>query len=709
MKLNFIFTLLKTILLLSLLLPSSFTYASGGYDNGTPAGKGNLDLDLTLNPGDVFTNVAGPKGVFNRGQSYLVWGYGLTDHLDFHGYVSHEASGINQIYYGLMYNFYSNNWLDLSTAVGLRHRLKEIDIFSPQLLYTVKLPEDFDVIGSFVNVYGSTKKQNLGISTDIALRVPVPELLTPSFANNIKIAIGMFRNASGVLTPTYSVDFSLSPKRLRYSKPTLYSFENPEYIDATNSRVRFSYESVNLPVNEKMGFLGSTVLFDVNKWLSVGGGGYGALVGQRGGFITLGGAAEVRQEIASFAEVSSGFFVGAGGGHGGLELAGGGLMFRYHAGAEIKSERWGNIGGGVSYIDFPLGTVHSIQPYISYNYQFSTLIGHGWLNEPESDTFGYSPLAEQEFAMLVRTHSVRKGVVQSDGVTPQHKTINLMQLEWNRFLNDDYFLHVEAGGPMGGQSQGYMQILFGGGYRHALLDTTWLKFITSAGVAGGGGVETGGGLLVDASMALQQKLGDHLYAEIATGYTFSPGNSFKSINYAVKIGSHFNVPDFKGRVAMDELDDFDFSHLRIRAAHQTYYKGSPNWRTRDQGLNIQLVGVQSDYIINDSLYLTGQIFSAYKGKAGAYIVGLVGAGVHIPVAGALYLEAEAMGGPAGGGSLAVGGGLVWQSNAGIGYQFNENYNFIAQYGYMAAATKGNFKAKVATFSLGYNFTLFTKN
>ena len=95
---NRIFAQLKLILTLIILLYNHYTYASGGYDNGTPAGKGNLDIDITINPGNRI----------DYGQSYLVCGYGLTEHLDFHGYVSQDAKGINQIYYGLMYNFYSD-------------------------------------------------------------------------------------------------------------------------------------------------------------------------------------------------------------------------------------------------------------------------------------------------------------------------------------------------------------------------------------------------------------------------------------------------------------------------------------------------------------------------------------------------------------------------------------------------------------------------
>lgn len=189
---------LGLLAVLALLVSGSLAFASGGYDNGTPAGKGNWDVDITINPNDMIEN----------GQSYLVWGYGLTDHLDFHGYVSHEAGGTDQIYYGLMYNFYSNDWLDLSTAAGARHRLDQTDAFFPQVLYTVKLPDGFDIIGSAVNVYNATEGYNRGVTLDIALRFPISLEFTPSFARDIKFSIGAFRGVNGTKwNPTYSVDF----------------------------------------------------------------------------------------------------------------------------------------------------------------------------------------------------------------------------------------------------------------------------------------------------------------------------------------------------------------------------------------------------------------------------------------------------------------------------------------------------------------------
>lgn len=176
---------------------TGITLASGGYDHGTPAGRGNLDLEFTLNPANAFED----------GQTYVVWGYGLTEKLDFHGYVSHEADGTNQAYLGLMYNFYSNDWLDLSTAIGFRQRKSVTDIFLPQLLYTVKLPNEFDIIGSVVNVYNMTDNYNRGVALDVGLRLPIPPALTPRIAKDAKLTIGVFRRAGGKRwLPTYSID-----------------------------------------------------------------------------------------------------------------------------------------------------------------------------------------------------------------------------------------------------------------------------------------------------------------------------------------------------------------------------------------------------------------------------------------------------------------------------------------------------------------------
>jgi len=183
-----------------LLLFCSLTYflhATGGYDNGSPVGDGKLQLDFTLNPGDVV----------EYGQSYMTWNYGLSDSLAFHGYGSHEAKGVNQIYYGLKYTFFQNDSWDLSTATGFRHRLEETHIYLPQLLYTYKLFDGYDIGGSIVNVYDLYDKENLGTTFDIAFRIPFKLSFLEPYVESTKFAFGAFKNASGRTYPTYSIDF----------------------------------------------------------------------------------------------------------------------------------------------------------------------------------------------------------------------------------------------------------------------------------------------------------------------------------------------------------------------------------------------------------------------------------------------------------------------------------------------------------------------
>jgi hypothetical protein len=72
-----------------------------------------------------------------------------------------------------------------------------------------------------------------------------------------------------------------------------------------------------------------------------------------------------------------------------------------------------------------------------------------------------------------------------------------------------------------------------------------------------------------------------------------------------------------------------------------------------------------------------------------------------------FVEGEAMLGAAGGGGLAVGGGLVRQLNAGVGYRLSKSLSVMTTVGQMAAL-RGDFKTKVLGVSLGYQFTGFAE-
>ena len=481
-------------------------------------------------------------------------------------------------------------------------------------------------------------------------------------------------------------------------------------LKPTPTAWRATYETWKLPENEKMGMLGINLLFDVHENVKLGLGSYGALSGERGGFITLGLAGELQHRLSPSWRVHGGLFVGGGGGRDGLALAGGGLMFRADAGITYETHGYGNIGLGVSYVSFPSGSIRSTQPYVMYEYPFFSAIHNGW-DRPRtsgSNRDGLISSNRQEFAVTYQYYKIPSSVVRDDG-TPQYGNIQLIGAEWLSYLDDRWFIKVESAGAAGGQSNGYMQIMGGGGYRLPLSSSTALKIFATAGPAGGGGVDTGGGFLFGGGLALQQNITKRTAIEFSVGGVRAPSASFKALNLGVNLNYQFGLPKAgSDMIEWSSLSNFDSAPIRVRAVNQTYLKGSDNWRSRDENMSVNTIGIQLDCFLSPNWFMTGQGLAAYSGKAGAYMAGLVGGGAHVALSDKWFLEAEALIGAAGGGSINVGSGLIGQYNIGIGYQASKSLSFMLTGGQIAAAN-GDFRATVIGASVGYRFLGFTAN
>jgi hypothetical protein len=479
-------------------------------------------------------------------------------------------------------------------------------------------------------------------------------------------------------------------------------------IAATPARAELSYEQLNLPGGEHLGLMGGSLLYDTyGHWLAFGPGFYGAMSGQRGGFITLGLAARVRLPLTERLAAELGGYVGAGGGRGGLALTGGGLFLRSHAGLDWDMGPWGIIGAGASYVATPYGSIHSTQPYVAWQYPFHSWTTDGWQPPAAGDAIdSYLNPSEEEFALVYRHDLIPSGVRTTSGA-PQHRTLRLIGVEWHRYLNDVFYLSAETEGAMGGQSNGYMQILLGGGLRLHLTDSTAVKLTLAAGPAGGGDVATGGGVIVDGGLGLQQYFGEKLYVEADGGYTKAVRGGFRAVSLSGKLGYRFGTPDTSdAELSADDLAPFPRRHLRWRITQQTYRSADPLWRRTFADRNIDLLGFQGDYFVNRFFYLTGEAMAAYHGKAGAYMTGLVGGGLQLSAGDfPLFAYGEGLVGAAGGGGVDVSGGLVWQANAGLGYRVTKTYSLMAGYGRMQSI-KGHFKANVLSLSLAHRFTLF---
>ncbi len=508
--------------------------------------------------------------------------------------------------------------------------------------------------------------------------------------------------------------FPLGPDHTPTSLRMSQAIANPlvatqTYIKPSPTMIRMTYESLNLPGGENMGILGADLLVSVNDNLRLGVGTYGALRGERGGFITLGVEGELQQRINEAWMSHAGLFVGAGGGHGSNALSGGGLMLRGDLGLTYQSKGYGNIGVGISHVRFPTGDITSTQPYIQYEYPFNSLLGAGWPEAPTLDSsIRLDPVqaSANEFALVGRHYKFASSAKRDDG-QPQNSSMQLVGVEWLSYLNERWFLKVESEGAMGGENNGYMQILLGGGYRMPITRSTTLKIHAAAGPAGGGGADTGGGLLLDAGLGLQQNISKNLAIELLAGGVTAPSHSFEALNLALKLNYQFGLPDVSSTpVSWNALGDFDTQQLRVRLANQTYFKADPNWRNRSINQEVSNLGVQVDYFVSPHLFITGQGLAAYAGDAGAYMTGQVGLGTQWDLTQHWFIEGEALVGAAGGGGLAVGGGLVAQANASLGYRLSDALAIMATAGYIEAP-RGDFKATVAGISLAYQFTGFT--
>ena len=180
---------------------------------------------------------------------------------------------------------------------------------------------------------------------------------------------------------------------------------------------------------------------------------------------------------------------------------------------------------------------------------------------------------------------------------------SLVGIEAHAHLNDNLYLKVEAEGAAQGKSTGYMQILGGFGTEWKLYDSISLFSEFSIGGAGGGGVSTGGGLLLDVSAGARIPITDKIYVGASIGHLNAPDGDLSGETLALKIGySPTLFKDMNSKL----LNDAIFANTRIRYAYQHYLKADDQWRSHHEDENVGNIGVQLDTFLTDHWYLTGQ-------------------------------------------------------------------------------------------------------
>ena len=499
----------------------------------------------------------------------------------------------------------------------------------------------------------------------------------------------------------------------------------PSTNTPTELTVRSTYEQWKMPNGNNAGMLGLNFLVDVTPNLKLGAASYGAVTGGYGGLTTFGFAGELQQNLNDSWRVHGGVFVGGGGGAAGYNQTGNGFMFRADAGLTYRTSQYGNIGLGVSWVTFPSGQVRSAQPYLMYEYPFHSGVQSGWsgssltstsstqnVQTPSSNT----PSLRQEFSIGWTHNQVPNSVTNSSGAS--QSSFDVAGVRWSSYIDERWFLSIEADGSYTGSTSGYTQILGGVGYRFPLGSSTGLKIYGLAGPAGtgSGAVDTGGGLLVGGGLAIQQMLTDHWAIEVGAGGLKATTGNFKAFTYGFNLTYAFGTPKVsRATSSQSMLAGYEVAPLQLRVMNQTFFKANDQWRNDDDLASVNNLGLAIDYFVNKNVYLTGQGLVAYTGNsqttnsvtATSELTGLLGPGWYQPIAGNWFAKAEALMGASVGGTMNTGNGVVWQVNAGVGYNFTENLSFSVTGGRMQAFD-GPFQTNILGASLGYRFGLASK-
>ncbi|MCG3189824.1 MAG: hypothetical protein LKCHEGNO_02325 [Burkholderiaceae bacterium] len=113
--------------------------------------------------------------------------------------------------------------------------------------------------------------------------------------------------------------------------------------------------------------------------------------------------------------------------------------------------------------------------------------------------------------------------------------------------------------------------------------------------------------------------------------------------------------------------------------------------------SLDTVGLKLDRYMGPHLYLTGQAHSAYAGGAGAYSIGLIGAGLATAPAPRRF-GVELLAGAAGGGGVASGNGAIAQSIAWAGWNVTPDSQLRFGVGGVKSIHGGNLKSGVVELS-----------
>ena len=166
------------------------------------------------------------------------------------------------------------------------------------------------------------------------------------------------------------------------------------------------------------------------------------------------------------------------------------------------------------------------------------------------------------------------------------------------------------------------------------------------GMGGGGGVPTGGGLLVKGSLYSIVRLSNDLGLSLEAGLTSSPRGELRAAQVGAGLVWALDGPRSSGVAVPPVRTEFGGGIEQYNAA-----------RVDGSTRAMSLVTLRIDRFVSPNLYLTGQAHSAFAGGAGGFTSAFLGAGWWQPLSPRWHVAGELTGGAAGGGGVVTHGAV----------------------------------------------------
>ncbi|MFC1616666.1 hypothetical protein ACFL2K_00435 [Candidatus Margulisiibacteriota bacterium] len=473
-------------------------------------------------------------------------------------------------------------------------------------------------------------------------------------------------------------------------------------LESRQDRLRFSFDNIHITNQEKMGLLG--LHYDWDSFLFektyLGFGVFGALTGDRGGFFVGGVTFGYKTELWKGLDLDLGIF--AGGGGGASAFPGSGAMLRPHLVLGKKFD-FGTISVGIANSNISGKDTGAI---ITGGLSFPLYLTIPKIINSEYENKKSEDLTTQAIRItpIYTLYFPDSNVLRRDSTDLMSETVPILGLQLDYFLSKALYLSFEPGGAWGGNSDGYGQIFGGVGYLlkiNSLVDLD-SKFIL--GMSGGGGIDTGGGLVVQPLLGINIKLFPSYVWKIMIGKNYTYNAGFQATVFKTGLSWTGDLLMTKDECLIDPKR-VNLAVWDINIGNKIYFP-KPGLKMKTGRIyepQIHLFGVQVSTPINNSMNIFGAGYTAYAGEVGAYAEGWFGLKTGQNITKKSKVFAQLALGASGGGGINVGDGLAWEWNIGWESKLLNDLGLNLKYGQMQGLgdNPGLFHADVFIISVEY--------